>query len=348
MNRINLCILGCGAAARTHSRVARTVGSNLNLLYASRSLKKAETYRRRFRGLRAFGSYEEACASPEVDAVFICTPHAFHLAHARLAAEHGKPMLIEKPVTRSLAELTELERVVEQAGVTCMIAENYHFKPLARVLRKHLEAGDIGEPVFIELNRTGSTRTKGWRADPEMMGGGALLEGGVHWIHLVLGLGGRAREVIAAKPTTTTTTPHAPFEDSLEVLIKFENGSIGKLLHSWNTMNRIGGLQVSKIYGTHGNIMFESNGLWTLVLGRRKRFRIPGLRDIMGYRGMLRTFLAYVGEGREPSMSLAVARRDMEVVFAAYRSLCSGQFEPTIPQSAPEEALRRCPSGGSS
>lgn len=156
-----------------------------------------------------------------------------------------------------------------------MVAENYHFKPLARVLRKHLEAGDIGEPVFIELNKTGSTRTGGWRADPEMMGGGALLEGGVHWIHLVLDLGGWAREIIAAKPATSST-PHAPVEDSLEVLIKFENRAIGKVLHSWNTMNRIGGLQVSKTYGTHGNITFESNGLWTLVLGRRMRSRIPG------------------------------------------------------------------------
>ncbi len=91
-----------------------------------------------------------------------------------------------------------------------------------------------------------------------------------------------------------------------------------------------GGLQVSRIYGTHGNIAFDSNGLWALVLGRRKRLRIPGLLDIMGYRGMLREFLASVREGREPQMSLAVARRDMEVVFAAYRSLSSGKFEPAV------------------
>ena len=91
-----------------------------------------------------------------------------------------------------------------------------------------------------------------------------------------------------------------------------------------------GGLQVSRIYGTHGNIAFDSNGLWALVLGRRKRLRIPELLDIMGYRGMLREFLASVREGRELRMSPAVAGRDMEVVFAAYRSLSSGKFEPAV------------------
>jgi predicted dehydrogenase len=325
---VNLCILGCGAIARVHSRVARALPSQVRLLYASRSAEKAELYRRRFKGLRAFGGYEEACASPEVDAVLICTPHALHLEHARLAAAHRKAMLIEKPVTRDLGELAEMERVIGRAGVACMVAENYHFKPLARVLRSHLDAGDIGDPVFIEVNKTGRSRAHGWRADPAMMGGGALLEGGVHWINLIMGLGGPARAVIAAQPRRSAS-PRAPFEDNLEVLIKFESGAVGKLLHSWNTRNRLGGLHGSRIYGTHGNITFESNGLWALVLGRRSRFRIPGLLDLMGYREMLKEFLAAVRAGREPRMSLAVARRDLEIVFAAYRSLSSGTFEPT-------------------
>lgn len=327
MKPLNLCIIGCGAIARLHSRVARTLRSHVRLSYASRSLSRAEEYRRRFRGERAFGSYEEACASADVDAVFICTPHAFHLAHARLAAAQRKPMLIEKPVTRNLDELSRLERAVAQAGVQCMVAENYYFKPLVRVLRTHLDAGDVGDPVFIELNKAGSNRPTGWRTDTELMGGGALLEGGVHWINLIMRLGGPASEVIAAQPRMSGPL-HAPLEDNLEVLIKFESGTVGKLLHSWNTRNRIGGLQISRIFGTRGNITFESNGLWALVLGRRKRFRIPGLLDIMGYRAMLKEFIASVREDREPLMSLAIARRDMAIAFAAYASLSSNRFEP--------------------
>src|SRR6266545_128273 len=164
---VRLCMLGCGAVARTHSRVARSLGG-IELLYASRSLEKAETYNRRFGGIGAFGSYEEACADPRVDAVIVCTPQAFHVEHATLAARHDKATLIEKPVTRTLGELAAIEAAVRRAGGlgrVCMVAENYHFKPALRVLRRHLDAGDIGQALFIELNRAGRQRPTGWRAD---------------------------------------------------------------------------------------------------------------------------------------------------------------------------------------
>jgi len=326
MPPINVCILGCGSIARLHSQMARTLPRDLRFSYASRSLEKAMAYNKRYRGTGAFGSYEAACASPEVQAVFICTPHAFHVEHVRLAAVHNKHILLEKPVARTLSELAEIETVTSANNVTCMVAENYFFKPVVRVLRGAIENGDIGNPLFIEINKTGRSRTTGWRADPELMGGGALLEGGVHWVNLLLSIGGEVSEVLATKPEVAYS-PTAPFEDNLQVLVKFQSGAVGKLLHSWNTLNRVGGLSTSKIYGTDGNIIFESNGLWALIHGRRRRLRLPGVLDIMGYRGMLKSFATSVREGRAPAMSLQIARRDLHVVFAAYASLKSGRFE---------------------
>lgn len=326
MSRVRLCLLGCGKAAGTHSRVARSLGG-IDLLFASRSLEKAELCRRRFGGVGAFGSYAEGCADPRVDAVVVCTPHAFHAEHAALAARHGKPVLIEKPVARTLAELAAIEAAVRAAGTLCMVAENYHFKPAVRVLRRHLDAGDLGAPLFLELNRAGRQRPTGWRADTELMGGGALLEGGVHWVNYLCRLGGVVRDVCAARPDVDRPLV-APFEDGLEVLVRFENGAVGKLLHAWSVTNRLAGLGLSKIYGTEGNITFESNGLFVFVTGRRTRLRFPGVRDLMGYRAMLRHFVDCVRERREPDMSLAVARRDLAVVLAAYRSLETRRFEP--------------------
>ena len=329
MTPVRLCILGCGAVAHTHSRVARSLGSQVELLFASRVRERAESYNSRYRGLGAFGSYEEACADPRVDAVFVCTPQAFHAEHAALAARHGKAVLIEKPVSRTLEELGGIEGAVRKAGVICMVAENYHFKPALRVLRQHIEAGDIGRPLFLELNRVGRQRTEGWRADAELMGGGALLEGGVHWVNFMCGIGGAVREVCAARPEVGHV-PLAPFEDGLEVLFRFENGAVGKLLHAWNVSSRPTGLGLSKICGTDGNITFESNGLVVLVTGRRTRLRFPGVRDLMGRREMLRHFIACVRDQRPPEMSLAVARRDLALVLAAYRSLESRRFEPPV------------------
>jgi predicted dehydrogenase len=328
--RIGLCLLGCGSVARLHSRIARTM-PGVELYFASRSREKAEAYRRRFRGRGAFGSYAEACASPEVDAVFICTPPSGHVAHAQLAAAQGKALLIEKPVARSLAELGAIESAVQAAGVIAMVAENYYFKPAVRVLREHLAAGDIGTLLFLELNRAARSRPTGWRTDPEEMGGGALLEGGVHWVNYLCSLGGAVRDVLAVRPTTPAPSL-VPVEDGLELLCRFESGAVGKLLHAWSVPNRLGGLQLSKAYGTLGSIVFESNGLFAAVVGRRKRLRLPGIFDLMGYRAMLRHFLQCVRERTAPAMSLAVARRDLAIVDAAYRSLASARFER--PESA--------------
>ncbi|MFQ5810568.1 MAG: Gfo/Idh/MocA family protein [Armatimonadota bacterium] len=326
MKPVHIAILGCGKVARLHSRTARTMRSKVRLSYASRSRERADEYRRRYGGVAAFGSYEEACADAGVDAVFDCTPHALRVENAELAARYEKHLLMEKPAARTLEELAAIERKVAAAGIRAMVAENYFFKPLVQVLREHMERGDIGTPMVLELNHTKRGNISGWRTDREMMGGGALLEGGVHWVNLLMSLGGPPLEVIAARPTADYPQV-APFEDSIELLIKFAGGAVGKLLHSWNITNRVGGLGMSRLYGSEGNVHFESNGLFAIVVGRRKRLRIPGVLDIMGYRRMLEHFVESVSQGRVPDMSLALARRDMAVITAAYRSLDSGRFE---------------------
>ena len=102
--RSGLCIVGCGRFAAFHARAARQLGGAARIAFASRDPARAEAYRRRFGGFAAFGSYEAAAADPRVDALVVCTPHHLHEAHARLAAEHGKSILLEKPIARTLAE----------------------------------------------------------------------------------------------------------------------------------------------------------------------------------------------------------------------------------------------------
>jgi predicted dehydrogenase len=322
---VRLAVLGCGNVARVHARLLRSLGG-VALSFASRDAAKAEAYRRQYAGAHAFGSYEEACAHADIDAVLICTPTAQHAPQAALAASAGKAVIIEKPAARSVAELDPVRAVVRERGVLGAVAENYRFKPLLEALRFHIARGDIGVPQFLELSRAGRNRTGGWRGDAEIMGGGALLEGGVHWVHLLCELGGTPARVVAVRPATGTASV-APFEDALDLLVSFTGGPAGRLFHSWNTRSRIFGLGLSRILGTEGNIHFESNGVVALVLGRRTRVRLPGLLDIMGYKGMWRHLLACLRIGGECLISLDVARRDLAVVEAAYRSLESGRFE---------------------
>jgi predicted dehydrogenase len=77
MSDVRIAVLGCGRVARLHARILRRMGG-VTLAFASRDAAKAEAYRREFAGAHAFGSYDEACTHPDIDAVLVCTPTAQH------------------------------------------------------------------------------------------------------------------------------------------------------------------------------------------------------------------------------------------------------------------------------
>ena len=91
--KFGLCVIGCGAFARTFAREVPGELGDLALYFASRDGGRAADFAAEFGGAGSFGSYESAVAAPEVDAVYICTPHHLHLPHARLAAAAGKHIL---------------------------------------------------------------------------------------------------------------------------------------------------------------------------------------------------------------------------------------------------------------
>jgi len=146
-------------------------------------------------------------------------------------------------------------------------------------------------------------------------GGGALFEGGIHWIDLLAHLGLRIESVQGFRPGDWQGC-----ERSMLVVAQYEEGAVGTLSHSWEVPSPLRGLRVSRIYGTRASVAFESNGLFVLVGGARRRLVFPGLRDIGGYRAMFRDFLAALRTGAEPLMTLTRAQRALELIEAAYRN----------------------------
>lgn len=337
--RIHLCFLGCGHMTARHARFARRHSGDLALAFASRSLERAEAFSRTHKGVAAFGSYAEACASPDVDAVFVCTPPHVRVEPVAIAASSGKSIVIEKPVARSLAEMDEIVGIVERAGVRCMVAENYHFKPSLKALGRWVEEGAIGTPLFVEINHATRKRPGGWREDAEIMGGGALLEGGVHWVRALTLLGGPAEAVVAARPRGDYEA-RAPFEDSILVLTRFAGGAVGKLLHSWAAKTPLKGLGFSRLLGTDGAIHFESNGILLVLNGRRRAISLPSLTDPLGFRAMFRALVPYLRDGGQSPLSARDVYHDYAVVDAAYRSLETGVFE-TVASAPPGGATSR-------
>src|SRR5207237_5753684 len=109
-------------------------------------------------------------------------------------------------------------------------------------------------------------------------------------------------------------------ERSMLVGFEYEEGAVGTLAYSWEVPATARGLRLSKLYGRAGTLTFETNGLWMLLHGKKTRLYVPGVRDLAGYRHMFDDFVRAWRDGSAPALTLARARRDLELVEAAYSS----------------------------
>ena len=312
---MRLCFLGCGSVADAHSRRLARFRPGVALSYASRTAEKAEALAAKHGGARAFGNYREAVDSPDIDVVAVVTPPSSHLEWTLAALEAGKDVILEKPPVLRSADFDRIQRICSARGRFVYVAENYHYKPVLGAVRDALESGAIGEPLFIHLNAVKRQRTGGWRDDPAHAGGGALFEGGIHWVSFAGALGFTIASVKAARPGG-----REGLERSMALLIEYAEGPVGVLSYSWDVASPLAGIRASRIYGREGSLVFESNGLFMATSGRRWRIRFPRLGDMLGYHAMFADFLQAWRARTEPRMTLARARRDVEVVEEAYRS----------------------------
>ena len=312
---MRLCLLGCGWAAALHSRTLQGLKPNVQIYFSSRSAEKAKAYSQKYGGKGAIGSYEEAIRHPSVDVIAVLTPPASHLEWTLQALAAGKDVILEKPPLLRSGDFAAIEQSCQASRRRVYVAENYYYKPVLTALREILTSGLIGEPLFVQLNAVKSQKAANWRDDPTLAGGGALFEGGIHWVNFAGGLGLTIRSVKALRPGRK-----ADLERSMALLIEFAEGPVGTLCYSWEVASPLRGLRISRIYGREGGIAFESNGLFLATSGKRWRIQFPGVSDIQGYKAMFTDFLEAWQQGREARMTLARARRDLEVVEEAYRS----------------------------
>lgn len=315
---VRLSFLGCGAVTARHSRLLKNF-RDVSLSFASRSSEKAEEFRKKFKGAAAFGSYDAAIGSPETDVIFIATPPDSHLELTLKAVRAGKHVMVEKPPFFKSTDFDLVEAERRKTGVQVMVAENYFYKPLLQRLKKLLASDVIGEPKFLFFNATKTQKTAGWRNEANLAGGGALFEGGIHWINFISNLGLQIEQVTGFQPGIAGNKEATP-ERSMQVVVKYADGPVGTLLYSWEINALLNGLRISRIYGTKGSVTFESNGVFIFVRGRKWKFILPGFADIGGARAMFTDFFLALRKGEEPAFNLSLAKRDVELIEKAYQS----------------------------
>ena len=142
---MNIGIIGAGNIA---SMMAKTIGpmpEAVSFAVASRDLQKASDFAQEYGFQKAYGSYEELVQDPDVDIVYIATPHSHHYEHAKLCIEHGKHVLCEKAFTINAGQAEELFALAAKKNVLITEAIWTRYMPSRKVINDLLAGGVIGD-----------------------------------------------------------------------------------------------------------------------------------------------------------------------------------------------------------
>ena len=197
-------ILGTGFIAGLQTQDLLDNGFTVRAV-GSRALESSTSFSEQFGIPTVHGSYEALVADPEVDVVYVATPHTFHHAHALLALNAGKHVLVEKPFTMNAREAQEIVSLAEAKGLVVLEAMWTRFLPHMVRLREIIHDGTLGEVrKIVASHNQNLPKEPAHRLNDPALGGGALLDLGIYPVSFAFDVFG-APVVIRASASMTAT-----------------------------------------------------------------------------------------------------------------------------------------------
>lgn len=185
MKKIRFAILATGNIANSMAKAVQQLEEVECYAAASRSYEKAKIFADKWGFEKAYGSYEELVQDPEVELVYVASPHSHHYVHAKLCLEHGKHVLLEKAFTVNVSQAEELIALAKERGL--LLAEAFwpRYMPTRKMTDDLIAQGTIGE-VQAVMADFGAPLSHIERLRNPELAGGALLDLGVYPINFAL------------------------------------------------------------------------------------------------------------------------------------------------------------------
>ena len=181
---------------------------------------------------RAYADVEELVADPAVEVVYIATPHQFHAPHAILAADHGKHVILEKPMALTLQDCDAIIAAAERNKVQLVVGHTHAYDPAIRVMHLLIANRALGSLGMINCFNYTDFLYRPRRPEEldTALGGGILFNQLPHQIDIARLLGGGLVRSVSAQ--TTVLDPARPTEGSCIALLYFEDGAAASLVYS--------------------------------------------------------------------------------------------------------------------
>ena len=323
-NQVSIAIIGCGLIGK--KRMMNLDRSRVRIV-CDIHLPRAEELARLAPTCRATASFEEAIHSPEINTVMIATSNNSLASLTRMAVEAGKNVLVEKPGGVSRQELEEIQILAKKKGVFIRIGFNHRYHPAFQKAYEIVKSGALGKMMFIR-GRYGHGGRVGydqeWRADPQLSGGGELMDQGVHLIDLA---GSFLGDFTSIEGHAATYFWKMPVDDNAFLNLRTAGGQTAWLQVSCTEWKNLFSFE---IYGTHAKLHIEgiggSYGVEKLYFYKMLPEMGPPETTIFEYpRGdqswklEMEEFFDDITLRREPNPGIGEAIKALEVVEKVYQ-----------------------------
>jgi predicted dehydrogenase len=243
-------ILSTGHIAERFAKALKGLPEAERYAVASRTQGKAEAFAKEHGFRKAYGSYQALAEDPEVDVIYIGTPHVFHLENTLMCLRAGKAVLCEKALTINVREAEEMIRVAREEKVFLMEAMITPHVPLIKKIIRWIREGKIGEVRMIRASRCiERSFDKEARQLNLSLGGGSLLDLGVYPIAF-------AATILEREPVEAFGTAHIGewgTDEQGAALLRYDNGTIADITFALRTET----VNDAFIHGTEGFIHID-------------------------------------------------------------------------------------------
>lgn len=245
-------IIGPGKIARKFATDIKVTSNAVLYAVASRSETQAESFAKEFGAPHAYAGYEAMLECPDLDAIYIATPHIFHAEHALMCLDAGIPVLCEKPFAINTKQVKAMIAKAQAKDVFLMEALWTAFLPTMKATKTLLADGDLGEVFSIRADfGFKAPYLPDKRIFNSKLGGGALLDIGIYPVFLALFLFGVPEQIKASAKIGATGV-----DEEIGIMFSYRDGKMAHL-HSTVLTNTN---TEAFIYGTKGTI--HLHGRW--------------------------------------------------------------------------------------
>lgn len=327
MIRFGILGFGLHAVKRLMPGFAEAKNCRVSAL-SRRKLQDARASAKQFEIPLAFDSAEELCKSKQVDAVFVATPNASHLADVLLALKHGKPVLVEKPMGMNAAECKQMVEAAHKAKLALGVAQVFRFEDSTARLRERVASHELGKLIFArsEFSYPGRNHARAWLNQRAVAGGGPVADVGVHCIDALRFI--LQDEVLRVSARTTADRESGDVESAAVLSLEFSRGVLGAVLVSTRAAYRTpleivgegGVLRADDALNVEHSIRIELLREGEIVDSERVSNHLAYARQVDAFAAAVEGKVAFPVPGEE-------GWTNQMILDAAYRSAKSGKVE---------------------